>query len=88
LEEDGWIDWGPGTWPANSSDLNPIENLWHVLRSNIRKRRYQPRNKKELVTALKEEWVKLDTRIVNALIDSMPRRMQAVIDANGGVTKY
>ena len=27
LEEDDWIGWGPGTWPANSPDSNPIENL-------------------------------------------------------------
>jgi len=88
LEEDGWIGWGPGTWPANSPDLNPIENLWHILRSRIRKRRHQPRTSEALIEALLEEWGKLDVEIVNDLIDSMPRRLQAVIDAKGGPTKY
>ena len=87
-EQMGWIGWGPGTWPSNSPDLNPIENLWHILRSNIRKRKRQPRNRKELIEALQEEWKKLDMEKVGALIDSMPRRLQAVIDANGGSTHY
>jgi hypothetical protein len=49
LEKMGWIGWGPGTWPSNPPDLNPIENIWHILRSNIRKRKRQPRNRKELI---------------------------------------
>lgn len=88
LKKDDWIAWGLGTWPSNSSDLNPIENLWHILRSRIRKRKYQPRTRKDLIEALQEEWARLDMNIMNELIDCMPRRMQAVIDANGGPTKY
>ena len=88
LEQMGWVGWGPGSWPSNSPDLNPIENLWHVLRSNIRKRKRQPRNKEELISALREEWKKLDMNIVNGLVDSMPWRMQAVIEARGGPMHY
>ena len=88
LEKCGWIGWGPGTWPSNSPDLNPIENLWHILRGNIRKRKHQPRNRNQLIEALLEEWKKLDIDVINTLIDSMPRRLQAVIDAKGGSTKY
>ena len=88
LEEVGWIGWGPGTWPSNSPDLNPIENLWHILRSNIRKRKVQPRTKEALIEALQEEWSKLDIEMVNKLCESMPRRLQAVINARGGTTKY
>ena len=87
-EEDDYIDWGFEIWSANSSDLNLIENLWHILRSNIRKRKHQPRNKKELIEALMEEWKKLNIDSVNHLCMSMPRRLQAVIDSKGGLTKY
>jgi transposase len=36
-QEDGWQGWGPKVWPASSPDLNPIENLWHLLDTNIKK---------------------------------------------------
>jgi transposase len=74
--------------PSSSPDLNPIENLWHILRNNIRKRKVQPRNEEALTVALQEEWEKLDMELVNRLCLSMPRRLQAVIDAQGGITKY
>jgi DDE superfamily endonuclease len=79
---------GTRIWPSSSPDLNPIENLWHILCSNIRKRRVQPRNKEALIDALQEEWGKIDIEKVRNLCLSMPRRLQAVIDANGGSTKY
>ena len=88
LEQVGWIGWGPGTWPSSSPDLNPIENLWHVLKSNMRKRKHLPRTRKELIVDLQEEWKKLDVNMVNNLILSMPRRLAAVIAAKGGISGY
>jgi len=88
LEADGWIVWGPGSWLSSSPDPNPIETLWHILCSDIHKRRVQPKNEEQLTQALLEEWEKLDMELVNRLCLSMPRRLQAVIDAEGGITKY
>ena len=78
----------PGTWHANSPDLNPLENLWHLLRANIKKRNPRPMRKEDLKQSLKEEWAKIDMRKVNKLIDSMPQRLRAVIKVEGGTTHY
>src|ERR1700737_4356195 len=84
----GWVSWGPGIWPANSPDLNPIENLWHVLRANVKKRKPKALKKDDLIAAIKEEWENMDIKVVNGLIMSMQRRLKAVIKAKGGCTKY
>ena len=62
--------------------------MWHIIRDRIEKCKVQSRIKEALIKALQEEWAKLDIKIVNDLIDSMPQRLQAVIDAKGGATKY
>ena len=75
-------------WPANSPDLNPIENLWRQLKDNIQSRKVFPRNINELKSALKEEWENLDCSHFEAVVASMPRRINAVLEARGGATKY
>ena len=74
--------------PAQSPDLNPIEHVWKRLKVGINKRPIRPKNLVELWVALKEEWEKVDVSFINDLVKSMPRRAQAVLDANGGSTKY
>lgn len=75
-------------WPGNSPDLNPIENLWEVMKREIAKENIT--TKQRLIERLTQVWHETEIVQENAkkCIDSMPRRIQAVIRAKGGVTKY
>lgn len=47
-----------------------------------------PNNTQELFRILQEEWYKLPNELSMNLLDSIPRRCQAVIDVNREMTKY
>ncbi len=66
-------------WPANSPDL--IENLWGIVK---RKMRYaRPNNAEELKATIRATWALITPEQCHRLIDSMPRRIAAVIQAKG-----
>jgi len=74
--------------PPNSLDMNPIENIWGYIKDIIA-RDYahitSVKTMKQVVIGLWNEFV--DNQWDN-LIDSMLDRMQAVIAARGGSTRY
>lgn len=73
-------------WPPQSPDLNPIEHIWSILKKNIR--RHSISNKQTLLAALKHEWQKISQEECFKLVESMPKRVAAVIKSKGGPTKY
>jgi hypothetical protein len=75
-------------WPAQSPDLNPIEHLWSVLKRKLADYEEAPGGILELWERVQVEWEKIDVGTCQNLIESMPRRMEAVINCNGGYTKY
>lgn len=72
--------------PAQSPDMNVIENLWAILDANVRKR--QISNKSDLKVGLVEEWAKITPELTQKLVNSMPKRLKMVVDNKGGHTKY
>jgi transposase len=75
-------------WPAQSPDLNPIEHLWDHLKRQLNKYPKPPAGCHELWERVVEEWNKIPPEICQGLIESMPRRIEAVLKAKGGHTKY
>ncbi len=70
-------------WPANTPDLNPIENLWSIVKRKMRDTR--PNNADELKATVKETWASIPPQQCLKLITSMPRRIEAVIKAKGAL---
>ena len=75
-------------WPAQSPDINPIEHLWVHLKRKFLEYPSPPKGVQELWDRVAEEWNKIPPETCQNLIESMPRRVQAVIQAKGGHTKY
>jgi len=71
-------------WPSQSPDLNPIENLWRDLKIAVFK--HKVRNQKELWEIIQREWILIER--CRKLVESMPRRCEAVIKNRGHATKY
>ena len=63
-------------WLAQSSNLNIIEPLWSVLESRVRSR-FPSSSLKQL----EEEWYSIPLETIQSLRESVPRRIQAVLEA-------
>lgn len=75
-------------WPAQSPDLNPIEHLWNHLKSKLKANDRVFATKEEVWDEIQELMKDENRELCRKFIASMPRRVQAVIQAKGGYTKY
>jgi hypothetical protein len=69
-------------WPSGSPDLNPTENLWGIIKRAVEV--FRPESIEQLISIVFEIWEVLEQPLIDSLLNSMPSRLQAVVDANGG----
>ena len=75
-------------WPAMNPDLNPIEHIWDMLGRRIQAREPPVQNIRQLEAAMHREWQQLSQQDIRRLTGGMRRRVEAVIEAHGGYTRY
>lgn len=75
-------------WPGNSPDMNPIENVWDYLKKEVAKS--APTTKEKLVAVLNSTWRNSPNinQMIQSCINSMPRRIDALLQVKGKHTKY
>ena len=73
-------------WPSNSPDLNPIENLWAVLKHRVQVR--APNTIYEMERYIKMEWETFDPVFLANFTSSMKRRCNLAIDSSGKKINY
>lgn len=74
------------TWPALSPDLNPIEHVWQEIDKKLAND--PPHNLAQLENALTKAWNEIEVSFIEKIIESMPERVKACIDAHGGHSRF
>ena len=82
-------------WPPNSPDMNP-KHIWDHVKRELHKRYPDTKHLKgspaAIKAVLKERltavWWDIGEEVLNRLIDSMPHRVQELLEAQGWYTGY
>lgn len=75
-------------WPSFSPDLNPIENLWSIVKRRLAAFDTAPGSIAELFDRVTQIWNNIDPETCNNLVESMPNRIADLIAAKGGQIPY
>ncbi len=70
-------------WPPQSPDLNPVEHLWDVVEREIRIMDVKLTNLQQQRDAIMSIRTKISEEYFQHLVESMPRRIKAVLKAKG-----
>ncbi|KAG0973798.1 hypothetical protein G6F29_012625 [Rhizopus arrhizus] len=76
-------------WPAQSPDLNPIENMWSLLKRRLNDYETAPKGMDELYGLVTKVWYDLmKPEECQKVIETMPKRIMQCIKNKGHWTDY
>ena len=70
-------------WLSMSPNLNPIEHLWGIHKWKVEECKV---NKATSTSSVMSSWKRVPVATCEALVNSMPKRIIAVLKSNGGYT--
>jgi len=73
-------------WPSRSPDLNIIEDIWGKIKYEMRGKIFSSND--DLWEEVNHQWRQISDRLIRQLYRSLSARIEAVFEAQGGVTKY
>ena len=73
-------------WSSNSPDLNPIENVWALMKKNINK--HDTKKISELIELVDTTWDEIDQEVIQNCIESMASRVAECIKLKGDRIRY
>ena len=83
LEREGFKEKRLMAWPAQSPDLNCIENLWGILKQQLYANGKQYGSKVELKEAIVSVLSSIEASMIKKLTSSMDSRLINILQCNG-----
>ena len=68
--------------------MNPIENLWAIIKAKRQKIYGIPKTKDDLIEQIFDIWNNIDPQVVENLANSANNRVSEVLRLKGKVSKY
>ncbi|GFV68751.1 transposable element Tcb1 transposase [Trichonephila clavipes] len=75
-------------WPARSPDLSPIENMLSMVAQRLTQITTSAATSDQLWQRVEAAWSAVPQEYIESLLESLPRRVTAVISNNGGYSGY